>query len=471
MTLLRCCLAIVLMTSLSFAQTQPAGADALISDFEGKLSLLPSKATAEIGPGDAAQGVKFLRLKPHTPEAGKAYLKLPLPDDVALFAHERLTAQLRVPATQPNSSTQPAPRQQIRLSWMALNAQNQPIFQRQLLLEPNDKWVKLESPLRTWLWDQRRVGDWDEVESLVLRIDSADVAHVDVDDVRLEGLAKPGAQTEWLLDLAFGAGAPRKVASGDGLMVATDAVDAFSAEDLERLLDDMRRTRAFVRRVFGDAVRPTDDIGVPASLLIFEDEARQAAFFQRLGREWNATIAPSTAQGYTVQDIATSTYKQELGTRRPVYLHESVHAVVARDLRLLTGNARHAPLQEGLATYLQLCAHAKSIERDAFARAFEQPIDPSGKGFFKPLDRLFAARPTTDQYAQLASVVAYLVEKDQPLLRDLAKGLADGQSPADVLARRGPTWAALEEAWLAWGRENFKSLPNDEVVSRPPEFQ
>src|SRR5687767_3699140 len=278
MTLLRCCLAIVLMTSLSFAQTQPAGADALISDFEGKLSLLPSKATAEIGPGDAAQGVKFLRLKPHTPEAGKAYLKLPLPDDVALFPHERLTAQLRVPATQPISSTQPAPRQQIRLSWMALNAQNPPIFQRQLLLEPNDKWVKLESPLRTWLWDQRRVGDWDEVESLVLRIDSADVAHVDVDDVRLEGLAKPGAQTEWLLDLAFGAGAPRKVASGDGLMVATDAVDAFSAEDLERLLDDMRRTRAFVRRVFGDAVRPTDDIGVPASLLIFEDEARQAAF-------------------------------------------------------------------------------------------------------------------------------------------------------------------------------------------------
>src|SRR5687768_10167833 len=140
MTLLRC-LAIVLMTSLSFAQTQPVGADAdtdaLISDFDGTFSINPGNAKATVAPGDAAQGKKFLRLTPHTPEAGKSYLRLPLPETVEMFAHERLTAQLRVPATQPNPSTQPAPRQQIRLRWMALNAQNQPIFQRQLLLEPN----------------------------------------------------------------------------------------------------------------------------------------------------------------------------------------------------------------------------------------------------------------------------------------------------------------------------------------------
>jgi len=297
------------------------------------------------------------------------------------------------------------------------------------------------------------------------------VSRVDLDDVRLEGRADVEADAAWLLDLAFGAGQPRRHVGADGLMVATEAVDAFADEDLKRLLDDMKRTRAFLRRAFGDAVRPTDDIPRPACLLIFNDADRRAAFLARLGDAWGATIRTSTSQGFTVQDIATATYDRARGLRRPVYLHESVHAVVARELRLLTGNPSHSPVQEGIANYVQLCVHPESIDRGAFARAFAQPIDPSGDGFFIPLEKLFATRATTKQYAQLASVIGYLVEKDQPLLRDLCKGLADGATAAEVLARRGPTWAELQEKWLTWGRERYRSAGNGVVFEPPPEFK
>jgi hypothetical protein len=117
--------------------------------------------------------------------------------------------------------------------------------------------------------------------------------------------------------------------------------------------------------------------------------------------------------------------------------------------------------------------HPQSIDASAYVQHFNRPIDPSGKGFFKPLETLFGTRATTNEYAQLASVVAYLVEKDQPLLRDLAKGLAEGQTASEVLARRGLTWQAFQDAWLAWGRERFAREParGQPVFDCPPELR
>ena len=448
------------------AQTKPS-ADVSVADFEAgrAVSLNLKNGSARFGAGasagDAAQGASFLRLTPKTPDAGKTYLQLPLPPDARLFAHERLTAHVRAAGARP----------EVRLCWIALDEDRHPVFQRQFKLGAGEMWVKLELPLREWLWDTRRIADADEVKYIVLRIDSPDVAHVDVDDVRLAGHCEPGSETTWLLDLAFGAGKPRDVATDAGLMVATEAVEAFADADLNRLLDDMRRTRAFVRRAFGGAVRPTDDIARPACLLIFNDDEARAAFLERLGNAWNATIRTGKAQGFTVQDIATATYDAERGVRRPVYVHESTHAVVARDLRLLTGNAKHSPLQEGIATYVQLCRHPDSVDRGAFARSFDDEVDPSGKGFFIPLEKLFARRADTEHYAQLASVVAYLLEKDSALLADLSKGLAEGSTAAEVLARRGPTWAELQDAWLAWGREHFERAPDTTVFASPEEFR
>jgi hypothetical protein len=240
----------------------------------------------------------------------------------------------------------------------------------------------------------------------------------------------------------------------DDMLVATDAVEALGDAELARLLQDMREAREFIRRAFGDAVRPTDDAG-PLMLLIFSEAGAHRAFFQKLAGHWRAEIAPPVAQGYTVQDIATSTYRAELGPRRPVYIHEATHAIVARDLRLQSSHVPHSPLQEGIANFVQVCFHPASVDRRAFVENFAKPVDPQGQGFFKPLEVLFTTRTTTGQYAQLASFVAYLLENDSQLLRELTRGLADGQTAQNVLDQQGKTWQAVQEAWQDWGRRRF----------------
>jgi hypothetical protein len=254
--------------------------------------------------------------------------------------------------------------------------------------------------------------------------------------------------------------------------VASDAQPAIGKPELSRLLHDMRNARAFVRRVFGEAVRPTDELG-PVALLIFAGAEDEKAFYERLGEQWQAEIRPPTQGGYSVQDVATSTYRAELGPRRPVYLHESAHAIVARDLRLLSGHPPHTPLQEGIASYVQACVHPQSLSRRELAAQFAKPIDPAGKGLFKPLAILFDSPITAQHYAQLASVVAYLVENDVELLRSLARDLADGQNATRVLEARGMNWQKLQEEWLTWGRRRFADTSDDSAAAfqMPEEFR
>jgi hypothetical protein len=444
------------------AAAVPAG-DAIVSTFEQETptgELRASNATVTSAQGDAAEGERYVRLTPSRPEANVAQLRLALPRGASAAASAGLTAAVRAPGATGK----------IELRWYALDAKNRPLFQRRFELEPGERWVRLDEPLRAWRWDNARVGDWDEVTSLGLVVATPSVGRVDLDDVRFTGVADEKQNVEWLLTLAF-TDRPRKVAHADGLLVATDAADAFAQKDFDRLLDGMRRTRAWLRKTFGEAVRPTDDHHAPAALLIFAAAADYPAFYQRLGDAWRVTIGAPRSQGYTVQDVATSTFDAKLGPDRPVYFHEAAHAVVARDLRLLAGHDAHRAMQEAIANYLQVCRYPQSLPRGAYVKQFAQPIDPTGKGFFKPLETLFTKTVTVREYAQLASVVAFLVEQNPRLLRELARGMADGESAGDVLARTGTTWRHLENAWLAWGRQRFSAdvaADKDAPAFKPP---
>lgn len=428
--------------------TKPAD-DGAIATFEGQftghltsMTLSVSKST-DADP--APEGQQFAELVPKSREVGTASVRLPLPAQSNAVGRMNLSSAIRAPgASKP-----------IELRWLALDAQHQPIFQRRFDLAPGDKWVRLDEPLHAWRWDNRRVGDWDEVKEIALVVSSPDVNRIDLDDVRFTGTESVEDRTKWLLHLAFG-DRPIRQAQGDGLLVATDAVDGFTDADLKRQLEDIRRVRKFIRRVFGDAVRPTDELLAPSPLLIFKNADDYPAFVAALGRELRVTIEPPRSGGYTVQDISSSTYKPELGPRRPVYLHESVHGIVARDLRLITGHPLHNAMQEGIANYVQICVHPKSLDPAAFKRNFEKPIDAAGKSFFKPLNVLFANRISTDQYAQVAGVIAYLIEREPKLLQALTKGLADGETADNILTAQGKTWQQLEADWLAWGRERYE---------------
>ena len=438
-------------------------ADAIVNTFEHPTpptELRGANLTvASAADGDAAEGKSYVQLSPMTPDANRAQLRLALPRGASAAANAAFTAAVRAPGA----------KEKVELRWYALDAKNRPLFQRHFDLEPGERWVRLEEPLRAWRWDNARVGDWDEVMSLGLVVATPNVRRVDLDDVRFTGRADEKQNVEWLLDLAF-ADRPRKVAHADGLLVGTDAIDAFAQRDLDRLLDGMRRTRAWVRATFGDAVRPTDDHHAPAALLIFAAPADYPAFYRRLGDAWRVTIGAPRSQGYTVQDVATSTFDAKLGPDRPVYFHEAVHTIVARDLRLLAGHDAHRAMQEAIANYLQVCRYPQSLPRGAYTKQFARPIDPSGNGFFKPLETLFTKPLTVREYAQLASLAAYLVEENPKLLRELARGLADGETAGDVLAHGGTTWQQLEDAWLAWGRKRFAADADANVDANAPAF-
>lgn len=427
----------------------PAFADVAIADFETSAEIATSEnVRTQRVKADSPQGESHLRVTVKLDGLNPGWIRFPLAAGDSFVGSAGLTAQVRVTGTVESTV----------LRWLALDERGQPIFQRRFDLAPGQKWVRLDEPLRNWRWFDRSAGSWGEVRELALRIETPADA-VEVDDIRLIGTATAAERTDWILRLAFGQKQTRRVEAA-GMLVATDAFDAFSDADLNALLDNMARARTWVKRVFGDAVRPIDGEG-PLMMLIFLKDEDRKGFFNRLGAQWRATLTPPQAQGFTVQDICSSTYDPALGPRRPVYLHEAVHGVVARELRLPSGLALTSPLQEGIANYVQLCVYPGSLSRATYVTNFNRLIDRSGKGFFRPLSMLFEDRASAEVYAQLASLVAYLVERDPSLLKAMAKGMAIGLSAEQVLADRQMDWETLEKSWMEWGKSRFGSNSGD----------
>ena len=373
---------VMLCATTVIAQTTKSADDGRIADFESlrtvAVDVPGAKVTTETE--GAAQGERFLRIaRPNE----RATVRFGVPKSTSFVGREQFVAQVR--------ASEPA-----NLIWSALDEHDRQIFVRSVKIDAGDAWKRLELPLHTWRWPSSHPGDWDEVRRVAIRIDSKGVDHIDLDDLRVEQSAPADERTSFLLDLAFEK-RERKVADRGEFLIATDAADAFRDADLQRWLDDFSNARKFIRRIFGDAVRPIEQITSPPMLLIFSREEARGEFFKRLNDAWDAKINVGKAQGFTVQDIATATYVQTLGVRRPVYLHEAVHAIVSRDLRVLPGHEAQGTLQEAIATYVQLCVFPTAIAPDIYPKAFAQPVD--GKGIFKPLETLMKSDATSKDYA------------------------------------------------------------------------
>lgn len=398
--------------------------------------------------GPAPQGRRYAELV-REPDTPASYVILPLPDDRDLSR----VAALRFHA-RPDDDAPAAP---LALRWLALDDGNRVLFQRRLTLPHDADWQDLREPLSSWRWDNTRTGDWRDVRRLAIRIETP-AGQLLLDDVRLEpgdrGDASASRSDDELIRLAFG-DRPVRRAAGDGLLVATDQVHRFRDADLEAIRLDMLRARRFIARVFAPVARTTNP-AQSVALLIFDTPDSERRFHESLGKLWRVEIAPPRSGGYTVQDISTSSWNERFGVKRPVYLHETVHGLLARDLRLLTGHAPHTWLHEGLASYLQAAVFPDSMPPEVLVNGFQRGVGrPDGR--FLPLEDLFRSRVQLPDYPQALSVVAYLVEKDPELLRAVAAALAGDGTVADTLQRRGRTIAQLQEAWLEWGRARFRA--------------
>lgn len=443
-----------------------AGSVTRVADFESGIGrgVRTHNAQAELVRGVAAGGVCSLRVRVTDRAAARRHVRIPLPAGVDMSLHDRLICHLRV--TERGGA--------VWLRFCAVDAANWIAFQRRFEVAPGDEWVKLSLPLHLWRWGDLHPGDWSEVRSLVLQIESP-VAAVEVDEVGLvvgnRGRKSALPTPQWYQQIAF-AGRNSRSLERAGFMVATDAVHELAERDLAGIITRMEKIDKWVRRVFGAAVRPTLP-GQAIVLIIFRREREYRAFFRRLGEAWRVDIPKPKPGGYTVQDISASTYDKKHGAGRPVYFHESVHGVVTRRLRLLTGVPAHSWFHEGLANYLQLCVYPKSFDRRVYVKSFAGPVGDGGGlsaseipggvsaseipggALFQPLATVMSRPARPDNYAQLASLVAYMAERRPALLGRIAAGLRAGTGMKAILRAADTDFGRLQAAWLAWGRERF----------------
>ncbi|MBI5723301.1 MAG: hypothetical protein HZA50_05035 [Planctomycetes bacterium] len=390
--------------------------------------------------GVPAVGTGCLKIKP-TPKAGKTVsATFPLPTGASPDAYAALSCFIRVSAKAG----------QVSLRWLAEDADGKTLFQRKFSAEKKDRWTRLFWPLTAWRWGSDRAGDWTQVKSITLVVES-EAQDIQLDELAFTGSPASGAQADWLLKVAFGK--KKHLTAGEQpLLVASSS--SHKQPDMDKIAANFKLVETWMGRVLGDAVRPVGG-DCPAALLIFADAKDWQGFFTRLAADWETSAVSPTGTGFTIQTYATSTYSDKFGWDRPVYLHEMCHALAARQLRLLNGVAGHWWLQEGLANYLQLCLYPSSLNRDEFAANFTKPVDQTGKGFFKPLKMLVTKDAGTQEYAQLASLIGYMLENKPQLLIDLVKATADGKKIAEAFDKNNVSLDDVEKAWFDWGAKTF----------------
>lgn len=379
----------------------------------------------------------------------------------------------------------------------------------------DDGWLNLVLPFAAWRWDGGRVGDWDRANELTVVIPAgytvlfdeigvippgaATPEHTVVDKSGAIGanndgwlgrdalnhlLPTPGleAQGRFLLepdhddwafdDLLDAVRAGREIpTAGRYVRVYTEvSTDVLSEQDAAHLVENLDRLAPFLVRLLdiGGAV-DSPCPSQPPVVTIYKTHADEVALFERLGTLWNATIGAPRGP-YTVAQFAGVYWVEDYGWERPTFLHEALHAALPYWAGVPFGAGSW--LHESLANYLQLCVYPASMSRDEYVKLFSRNI--GARGGFKPLDAI--TRPgdaKTSNYAQLASIIAFLLEQRGGWLPQIVNAVHDGDSLGRFCKSQGSDIETFQADWLEWGRERFAEIEPEGVPAfeTPLEWQ
>ncbi len=207
--------------------------------------------------------------------------------------------------------------------------------------------------------------------------------------------------------------------------------------------------------------------GAPAVLHVAATREGYLALVARHAAHFGVHVTPPTSDGYTVMRRAFSSFDAAKGWDRPVYVHETAHALLAERAGLACdGNWVH----EAFATAVQARVHPNTVTAPyatalgALARGERSPFQPWR-------DALGDARPALRRYVQLATVMDFLAEVHAAKMPAVWAALHAAKAPfhevrADGIAQAlGTTPSALEAAWLAWARARW---PEPLVPPAPP---
>lgn len=229
------------------------------------------------------------------------------------------------------------------LDLLFLDAASRAVYSRRVVVTGSG-WQQVEIPAAWIAPTTGRVGSWPGVQRLAFSF--REESHLALDAVQADLAAKPRAaqSLQEMLPVAFPGVAPTAIKSTerDALVVATNATDC----DPTKLADLLRPVAV---RIAEDL--PLDEIGPPACMLIFASRDEYQKFAPRLAERFGKEAAAPQSDGFTILGWATSNWDARQGLNRPVFVHEFVHSLLEKRLRLANQGEW---FQEGLATYYQL---------------------------------------------------------------------------------------------------------------------
>ncbi len=303
----------------------------------------------------------------------------------------------------------------------------------------HEGWEKVSLPLRWFRHGDNRVPRWDRVERLQFLF--RDEARVVLDAVAVqEGEAPRSAElsAKDLRAVAFPGEKPSavKAVENDHVRLLSNATEL----DADKLAAHLGKVAEAVFKELPFLDKPA----APPDLIVFAARGQYQDFPPALAKKLNSNAAVPQAGGFTFHGVATSSWDPVQGTRRPVYTHEYVHALLSRTA-LLPNHGEW--VQEGFANYFQLKFHPQANLADIVARGVKDPKQ------HLPLKVLANGKVIpTNRYWQAVTLVETLLaeEKYRKQLPGLFAAFQEAGSTdlgphlGDVLKT---DWDELERAW------------------------
>lgn len=312
-------------------------------------------------------------------------------------------------------------------------------FWRKVELPAGGAWQEIRLPLAWFRWESGRVPDWSRVTSLGFRLRSPTELWIDglalCDDDPARGADVTLAELEALAFESLPAPARHKDAGAFWLLTNAPALE------LDKLAEHLFKVLAQLRADLGLPEKG----GRPVVLIVFAEDAQYRDSVGRYAKQLNAAAEAPKSDGFHLQGVALSCWKEAQGTLRPVFLHEFVHGTLSE----LAGvdSARMCWLQEGMANRYQLEFHPQASLAGIIAEGLAKPdcrteLKVLCNGENIPMNR----------YWQAATVVDLLLT--DPALRTKVPALMEairreGSTRLEPHLEKvlGMTWAQFEEAW------------------------
>lgn len=301
-------------------------------------------------------------------------------------------------------------------------------------------WQTVELPLRYFRQSTGAALDWGEAYRLAVHFRNAGT--LSLDDVELipgEGKDPAYLTAEEVGKLAFGE--KLKVYRNPHFAVVSDE-PRLKADAVLAAFDKLYQA---VFRDLPKLPRPRREV----VCLVFAEDPRYRQFWGRLAESFHSQVPAPKSDGYTLFGIAGSSYSDKYGAVRPVWVHETCHAMLAQSLGVTNQSEW---LHEGLANYYQLAWTGQDVH------ALTRNMIRDRKHV--PLSRLASGKPIgTESYAQAVLLVEWMlqVHRDAFTAAILEMRQRTSTDLAPLATKHfGRPLDELETEWLEWADEQAR---------------